>query len=712
MNGKFFKILYNSTMKLVPCADNFDKFLSSVAASFSVTPAFVRSLVCTYKDKDDDSISIGNQSDYDILIKSMVKDNLKTVKITLIKNEARCEVGTTSEFELLPSQDFTVQTDETQKNVEIQTERREEEAKGCQTRRIRKKKPQPDSMEFELKQAKKDVKQMVRKELKPIKEKLFNEMYQKLEAQIRQKYNIDTNMEKIQNVYNNCQTEPTLAVHNSSICDGCHCYPIIGNRYRCKVCPDFDYCENCKEKFGMNHGHPFEEITKAVEIKQNLRKPILIKNNHCVGKVCLLNTNSLKQGSKPIFTKINVQHKRCGRRAVTCLNSSLNLQTKNNKTEFKTFLHLRNDGRVSWPNPCYLKCVEGVSDIKGETIKISQIILPGKDINIEVTFNLSQISKSGKYKSTWQLQNEKREYFGDAFTFIIDCIYENTLKIKPQFVEIYNKKQEVKPQNKAIDYKALVKEMRKEFDIYVIEDDNAIMNALILTGGNKVSALNNLLNSRQNACYYGTYDQFACKKVSTTDDLLKDYQVKDKKKNINQLAEEKKKDFDMQIVKNDKEIVNELINTDGNKVQAFNNLLTEKKHEQFYEEYETKQNKVIEEKGIKYYDIFEEMKNDFDIGMIEEDNTIMNALIRNKGNKIKALNEMLDKRGESLYNDSNICNEEEEIKYCDLLEGMKRDFDVKNISNNVIINALIATKGNKVNALNKILGEREYNYYN
>ena len=573
MNQQFFKILYNSTLKLVPCAANYDNFLSSIAASFSITPAFVRSFVANYKDKENDTISLYNQYDYDILINYMKKNNLKTVKITLTKNEARCEVGTTSEFELLPSQDFTVQTDETQKNVEIQTERREEEVKGCQTKRG--KKVHKGSMEYELKQAKKDVKQMVRRELKPIKEKLFNEMYQKIEAQIMQKYNINTNIEKMQNAYN--------------------------------------------------------DLSKPVEKQITL-------NNHCNGKVCILNTNAINQDNKPLFTKIKGEHKRCGRRAVTCLNSSLELYTKNNKTELKTFLHLRNDGRVSWPNPCYLKCLDGVSEIKGETHKISTIILPGKDINIEVTFDLSKVSKSGKYLSTWQLQNEKREYFGDAFTFSIECIYENTLKIKSEFIETYKKKEEVKTQKKAIDYKALVKEMRKEFDIYVIEDDNAIMNALILAGGNKASALNNLLNSRQNACYYGTYEQLVKKKVSTTDELLKDYQVQDKPK------------------------------------------------------------KEIEEKGIKYYDLYEEMKNEFDIGMLEEDNAIMNALIRNKGDKIKALNEMLDKAF-----DSAICNEKE-IKYIDLLEQMKRDFDVKNCSNNAIINALIASKGNLVNAFNKILG--------
>ena len=51
------------------------------------------------------------------------------------------------------------------------------------------------------------------------------------------------------------------------------------------------------------------------------------------------------------------------------------------------------------------------------------------------------------------------------------------------------------------------------------------------------------------------------------------------------------------------------------------------------------------------------------------------------------------------------------INYMDLLKEMKRDFDMKRISDNSILNALIATKGNKIHALNKLLGEREYYFY-
>ena len=37
-------------------------------------------------------------------------------------------------------------------------------------------------------------------------------------------------------------------MHKGVTCDGCGVYPIIGCRYKCAICPNFDYCENCEKK--------------------------------------------------------------------------------------------------------------------------------------------------------------------------------------------------------------------------------------------------------------------------------------------------------------------------------------------------------------------------------------------------------------------------------------------------------------------------------
>ena len=64
-------------------------------------------------------------------------------------------------------------------------------------------------------------------------------------------------------------------VHFCVTCDGCGMRPIIGNRYKCKGCGNFDICEKCYEKNKVTHGHEFELIEKSVR-----KNPFLLKTAH------------------------------------------------------------------------------------------------------------------------------------------------------------------------------------------------------------------------------------------------------------------------------------------------------------------------------------------------------------------------------------------------------------------------------------------------
>lgn len=56
-------------------------------------------------------------------------------------------------------------------------------------------------------------------------------------------------------------------VHRRVCCDGCGMKPIIGNRYKCTVCPNFDFCQNCKEN--RNHDHSFNLIERPQNFFNN-----------------------------------------------------------------------------------------------------------------------------------------------------------------------------------------------------------------------------------------------------------------------------------------------------------------------------------------------------------------------------------------------------------------------------------------------------------
>jgi len=48
-------------------------------------------------------------------------------------------------------------------------------------------------------------------------------------------------------------------VHEDVRCNNCQGHPIVGIRYKCYVCPDFDFCGKCEAT--VKHPHPFIKLT-------------------------------------------------------------------------------------------------------------------------------------------------------------------------------------------------------------------------------------------------------------------------------------------------------------------------------------------------------------------------------------------------------------------------------------------------------------------
>jgi hypothetical protein len=93
----------------------------------------------------------------------------------------------------------------------------------------------------------KTVKDIVNKNIEKIKEELISKT-------ILETTHALENLIKIKN-----QTNPskTHFIHTGVKCDGCGMYPIQGPRYKCTVCFDFDYCQQCEETNSEDHIHPF-----------------------------------------------------------------------------------------------------------------------------------------------------------------------------------------------------------------------------------------------------------------------------------------------------------------------------------------------------------------------------------------------------------------------------------------------------------------------
>lgn len=62
-----------------------------------------------------------------------------------------------------------------------------------------------------------------------------------------------------------CVPSPTPTIHHGVTCDGCLVCPIIGNRYKCQECPDYDLCSPCHAQDEAGD-HAAAHIMKKVRI--------------------------------------------------------------------------------------------------------------------------------------------------------------------------------------------------------------------------------------------------------------------------------------------------------------------------------------------------------------------------------------------------------------------------------------------------------------
>ena len=64
---------------------------------------------------------------------------------------------------------------------------------------------------------------------------------------------------------NDIETPSSVEIHEGCVCNGCGDFPIIGIRYKCVECKDFDYCEKCHADKKFIHKHPFYKLRFVIQ---------------------------------------------------------------------------------------------------------------------------------------------------------------------------------------------------------------------------------------------------------------------------------------------------------------------------------------------------------------------------------------------------------------------------------------------------------------
>lgn len=59
-------------------------------------------------------------------------------------------------------------------------------------------------------------------------------------------------------------TANTHVIHDGILCDSCDC-TVVGTRFKCLECPDFDICQRCAESGAKEDHNPFHEFFEITQ---------------------------------------------------------------------------------------------------------------------------------------------------------------------------------------------------------------------------------------------------------------------------------------------------------------------------------------------------------------------------------------------------------------------------------------------------------------
>jgi len=253
-------------------------------------------------------------------------------------------------------------------------------------------------------------------------------------------------------------------VHERVICDGCKVAPIVGVRYKCSVCEDFDYCEKCEHS--IDHPHPFLKIKdpkhRPKAIITVLEEELPAEKNQ-IGKVI---TEQLSKGAQivqdlaekifkgaeekveepKIEEKIEVPKEEVKieevpvekPKEVSPLNAAFVKEictipskiTINDKAIYKT-ISVKNTGKVEWPHGTMVRNVAGV---KGQDTKVVQLAT-GKEFSCILI--IENPNEAGTFSSVWTLvypdEKHNMQTIGEPFEVsfkVVEAEVPKPIKVK------------------------------------------------------------------------------------------------------------------------------------------------------------------------------------------------------------------------------------------------------------------------------------------
>jgi len=180
-------------------------------------------------------------------------------------------------------------------------------------------------------------------------------------------------------------------IHVNVQCDICGCNPIVGVRYKCSICNDFDMCASCEKMNKHPVGHPLMKV--KIPKVYNVLKGSWRCNKSAEKKV----------KSDRLFAKFIED--------VTIPDRCYLAPSELKKKVWK----LRNVGASAWPAGFTICHISGDKDFIPEaSLNLSLPEVPsGESVQVELDFVVPE--KAGRYISYFRLQDLSGNKFGPRF---------------------------------------------------------------------------------------------------------------------------------------------------------------------------------------------------------------------------------------------------------------------------------------------------------
>jgi hypothetical protein len=272
------KVNFYDEQVLLKTPINFPKFKEVIADTFSMDPVDVEELIVCYL-HGEDKISIMSEIDYkkalvysisnkaslDIFLEVSEKSKLYQREFQQSRLEIQEKSETQKKQEELKKEIMEKERqlkeilakEEEERKRRVEEKQREKERLE-QEEKLRKEEEERARQIFEEGRKKAEEKEKLRDQITEAVSQVVNSNIESLRSELIEKTILSTSR-VVEKMMENPESHTKInqTVHEGVSCDGCGMFPLIGLRYKCTECYNFDFCEECEEKNAETHAHPF-----------------------------------------------------------------------------------------------------------------------------------------------------------------------------------------------------------------------------------------------------------------------------------------------------------------------------------------------------------------------------------------------------------------------------------------------------------------------